>query len=303
MSCPKLKLRVISWLKALQKSEEEIKFPKGFKTYRRHKRVSKNDKYLLPISTEEIDRLNYQHYVLRHQLHANFTAPVEDSLNRGIKVLDIGCGGGVWTLEMARDFPASSFVGIDSEKRYLPQKNIPENCAFVVANTLKLPFPDNEFDYTFQRTMLLAYSPPEWIKAVAELIRVTKPGGMVELSEWDGIIQRPPRNYLKYQNAWITGTQACGLDFKIAQNIGLFLQDSLIEVTADYVSCPVGWHDRAGELMGRNMELHRLAMRNYTQPFMDMKDGEYDRWVVAISQELRESKSWINGYYTYGVKP
>lgn len=138
---------------------------------------------------------------IRHQLHANFTAPVEDGLNRGIKVLDIGCGSGVWTLEMARDFPASKFVGIDSEKRYLPQKNIPENCTFVVANTLKLPFPDNEFDYTFQRTMVLAYSPPEWIKVVAELIRVTKPGGMVELFEWDGIMQRPPQNYLKYQNA------------------------------------------------------------------------------------------------------
>lgn len=79
-------------------------------------------------------------------------APIEDQLECGIRVLDIGCGNGVWSIDMAQDYSASTFIGVDISDRLFPTKTeLPPNCDFVMGNTLKLPFPDNSFDYVFQR--------------------------------------------------------------------------------------------------------------------------------------------------------
>lgn len=102
---------------------------------------------------------------------------------------------------MAQDFPASTFVGVDMVIPN-PPNGIPPNCRFVKASALsRLPFPDNTFDYIYQRFVVMIYKQVDWPKAVSEIIRVTKPGGWVELFDTDMLMERPPRNYLKYQNA------------------------------------------------------------------------------------------------------
>lgn len=135
---------------------------------------------------------------------------MEDALSDGIKVCDVSCGVGIWTMEMARDFPASTFVGTDLAEyagkleviEYRGREDVPPNCSFLVANTLEgLPFPDDTFDYVFQRLVVLAYKPIEWGRVVTELVRITKPGGWVELIESDGLIERPPPSYVKYEHA------------------------------------------------------------------------------------------------------
>ncbi|RUS15755.1 hypothetical protein BC937DRAFT_92036 [Endogone sp. FLAS-F59071] len=147
--------------------------PEDFKLVnRRQFMASGNTKYMLPIDIEERNRSDYQHYVLRlleklmplillttmatdsYILHGNFNAPIEENLAGGIKVLEVGCGSGIWTLEMARDYPASTFVGCDIAN-VLPTTDISDNCTFINANTLEgLPFPDGTFDYCYQRFMV-----------------------------------------------------------------------------------------------------------------------------------------------------
>ncbi|RUP45499.1 hypothetical protein BC936DRAFT_148085 [Jimgerdemannia flammicorona] len=53
-----------------------------------------NNKYLLPADELEMDRLDYQHSIIKIVRKANFEAPVEALLRKGIKVLDVGCGSG-----------------------------------------------------------------------------------------------------------------------------------------------------------------------------------------------------------------
>lgn len=138
----------------------------------------------------------------RHFLHGNFQCHLEDALERGIKVIDVSCGSGFWTLEMARDFPNSTFVGTDVASHLFPQEDVPQNCSFVRADTRKgLPFEDGEFDFTFQRMVNHVYPPEVWEKVIAELTRVTKKGGWVELVESAGVIQRAPPNYQQYEDA------------------------------------------------------------------------------------------------------
>ncbi|RUS26379.1 hypothetical protein BC938DRAFT_470852 [Jimgerdemannia flammicorona] len=75
-----------------------------------------NNKYLLPADELEMDRLDYQHSIINriretyphffatHRIvrKANFEAPVEALLRKGIKVLDVGCGS-VRAATQARD--------------------------------------------------------------------------------------------------------------------------------------------------------------------------------------------------------
>lgn len=146
-----------------------------------------NPVYPLPGDEYEENRQNVQHYLLRFVFQANYTAPVRDFLERGgARVLDAGCGTGIWSVEMARDYPNSEFIGTDIAPSFTKlQEMAPQNCHFQFANTMDLPFPDDTFDYVFQRLAWTCYRDYEWPKVISELLRVVKPGGWLEFGEVD----------------------------------------------------------------------------------------------------------------------
>jgi hypothetical protein len=57
--------------------------------------------YLMPTDLEEMNRLDFQHYMLRYALRGNYTTPVR---NPG-SILDVGTGTRRWAREMAQLFP------------------------------------------------------------------------------------------------------------------------------------------------------------------------------------------------------
>ncbi|RUS30288.1 S-adenosyl-L-methionine-dependent methyltransferase, partial [Jimgerdemannia flammicorona] len=168
----------------------------GFKIVgKRRYMTSGNKRYLLPNDDEEIGRLDYQHYVMRALIHGNFQSPIEERLEAGIRVLDLGTGTGIWSIEMAVEYPTSTFVGTDVATVFPTHDQIPKNCSFVQANTLQLPFEDASFDFVYQRFMGLAFSPSEWKIAMKEIVRVLKPGGWIEIAEGNFKMERPPAAY------------------------------------------------------------------------------------------------------------
>ncbi|KAF9961486.1 hypothetical protein BGZ65_010631, partial [Modicella reniformis] len=89
-------------------------------------------------------------------------------------------------MEMANEFPDANVTGIDLSPVF-PTTIIPSNCRFYQHNILHpLPFPDNTFDFVYQRLLIAGLTPEEWIRVVKELERVTVPGGWIELVEVDG---------------------------------------------------------------------------------------------------------------------
>lgn len=87
---------------------------------------------------------------------------------------------------MALEFPRSEFYATDIVDLFdgTVANGAPGNVRFGLADTLKgLPFEDGTFDYCFQRLHCAVWREAEWPKVINELVRVTKPGGWIELGE------------------------------------------------------------------------------------------------------------------------
>ncbi|KAI7875314.1 S-adenosyl-L-methionine-dependent methyltransferase [Lichtheimia hyalospora FSU 10163] len=139
--------------------------------------------YLLPTDTEEDDRINEQHWLIREAFGCHFSAPVDDLLENGTEVHDAGCGPGTFTLEMSKMYPASNFIGTDVSPRF-PECIKPKNCTFQVYNvTLPSPFPENHFGYVHQRLLILGLLKDDWPKVIQRHMDSLKPGGWIELTE------------------------------------------------------------------------------------------------------------------------
>jgi hypothetical protein len=56
--------------------------------------------YMLPADLAEVNRLDFQHFMLRYALRGNYTAPIEQPR----QILDVGTGTRRWAVEMAQIF-------------------------------------------------------------------------------------------------------------------------------------------------------------------------------------------------------
>ncbi|CAO2651141.1 Nn.00g094380.m01.CDS01 [Neocucurbitaria sp. VM-36] len=108
-------------------------------------------------------------------------------------VLDIGCGPGSITTGFAKYVPQGSVTGVDLTREIIEQANEhlesedpkPNNVAFEVGNVVEglQQFQDEKFDVVFCNQTLIHI--PEPVKALTEMRRVCKTGGLVACREGD----------------------------------------------------------------------------------------------------------------------
>ena len=108
------------------------------------------------------------------------------ALPDGLRCLDVGCGNGAFTeVLVARCAPAAVMALDPSEEQiaYARQRPAAKLAEYRVGDALALPFDDGGFDAAL---MALAISfVPDPAKAVAEMVRVVRPGGWVATYMWD----------------------------------------------------------------------------------------------------------------------
>ncbi|KAG1229613.1 hypothetical protein G6F68_006529 [Rhizopus microsporus] len=151
------------------------------------KREYHNDKkssYWLPKDDEEQMRLTGQHYAFKNLYRGNVLPSVTEVLDfqKGINVLDVGCGSG----DMVQEYPNCTYHGCDIDD--ITNKNISvKQLTFTKGNVIEgLPYEDNTFDFVHMRFFVAALREEnEWPTALGEVIRVTKPGGMIQVSDFD----------------------------------------------------------------------------------------------------------------------
>jgi ubiquinone/menaquinone biosynthesis C-methylase UbiE len=110
-------------------------------------------------------------------------------LRTGMRLLDCGCGPGSITLGLADLVAPGQVIGVDLEPRQveaarqLAAERRIANVQFDVGNVYELPFPDTAFDAAFANTLLLHLREP--LRALREIRRVLKPGGVVGIADGD----------------------------------------------------------------------------------------------------------------------
>ncbi|MCC7147338.1 MAG: class I SAM-dependent methyltransferase [Phycisphaeraceae bacterium] len=104
-------------------------------------------------------------------------------LDRPCRIVDFGCGYGRWGLVLLELLPqGSTYTGLDTSgpllakaRQIYAQK--PYEARFLQADVRNVPLQDDSFDLAFCHAVLMHV--PEPRRAVAEMVRVTRDGGMV----------------------------------------------------------------------------------------------------------------------------
>jgi len=248
-----------------------------------------DDRYFLPRGDPEIDRLDIQHYALRNELRTNHLAP----LDHPARVLDVGCGTGQWAYELCAEFRQSLLVGFDLERSKIPW---PANYRFVRGNLLHgLPFGDDRFDFVHQRFLASGVPVRDWARTVRDLVRVTRPGGLIELVEGrpDMAPAGPATNRL-LETAWKLG-RAMGLDTTglIAGSLDDHLRRAGVEVIeVRRIDLPVGeWGGQAGSWMSTDARTVFLRLAGIFEERFGLTEAECRVVVAAAQQEWEEHRT------------
>jgi ubiquinone/menaquinone biosynthesis C-methylase UbiE len=104
----------------------------------------------------------------------------------GEKILDVGCGTGSLTFALAGTANLSEIAAIDYSAVFVEEairRNTDPRIKIRQADACALPFEDGMFDRAL--ALLVLHFVPEAGKAVAEMRRVVRPGGVVAAAVWD----------------------------------------------------------------------------------------------------------------------
>jgi ubiquinone/menaquinone biosynthesis C-methylase UbiE len=115
------------------------------------------------------------------------------------EILDVGCGTGRLLLKRAEE--AQSLTGIDlspqmveASKENFNLHGYGHKSTFVMGDAYNLPFADRSFDKCFSTCVMFLLPEPE--KGILEMLRVTKPGGMIAML--NPTANMSPENAAKY---------------------------------------------------------------------------------------------------------
>jgi len=155
---------------------------------------SDENTYIIDVeSATEMARLVNQDRIVTENMGSLLPEQIDLSQTRDI--IDIACGPGGWTLNLAYEHPTINVVGVDISKimihyaRACASTQGIDNLTFQIVNVLTpFPFPDNSFDGVNARFLVGFMPKAYWPMFISECWRITRPGGFICLTESDEFI-------------------------------------------------------------------------------------------------------------------
>ena len=140
------------------------------------------------------DKYTHGHHESVLRSHASRTAEnsagyLLDSLKAGQELLDVGCGPGTITMDLADRIAPGRVVGIDSEGEVIARAEALRksrglaNVTFSIGDVYALQFGDASFDVVHAHQVLQHLTKP--VAALKEMYRVMRPGGILGVRDGD----------------------------------------------------------------------------------------------------------------------
>ncbi|CAO3621271.1 unnamed protein product [Cunninghamella blakesleeana] len=257
---------------------------------------------------KEFDRWQRIHYLLKSTRKANAWAPFNTS--KGAVVVDVGTGTGIWAMEISNQYNNIQVLGLD---KVLPndQQNSPENLRFVQCDiTEPWPMGDNAVDFIFQRNMSDSIPKDAWSNLLKEMFRVLKPGGYIELIEYDkwhhnpGPVQQAFDSFIQEQ------CTTKGIDYFITDTVTNLVNDSgFEELDQKTMDIPLGEWPSDPELKQYgfiNQEAQKASLRNHKDIYLKqwgVSNSDFDLAVQEVLEEFEEYHSFTRLHCWVAKKP
>jgi len=109
----------------------------------------------------------------------------------GMRVIDVGCGTGMLTEELVSRVGQASVTAVDPSASFVvATRNRFPDSDVRLGRAEQLPYEDGVFDATLAQ--LVIHFVPDPVAGLAEMRRVTRPGGVIAGSVWDFAGDRGP---------------------------------------------------------------------------------------------------------------
>ncbi len=160
-----------------------------------------------------------------------------------------------WSWQIALDYPNTLVYGykpilnglqLNYEENYDgPQNFIP----FVSKTTSSLPFEDNFFQAVCARSLWYFLKSHEWDSTLAQIYRILKPGGYIELVVSDFEILNIAPDFIPTWNKLKEGVKRRGLEVKPSEKIVARLkQAGFTDIHKTCLALPKGWGGQVGQV-------------------------------------------------------
>lgn len=220
----------------------------------------------------------------------------------GARVLDVGCGSGGVTADLAALAAEVVAVDVDRSMARRARQALPAPAAasVVQADGRALPFPDGSFDAAACNLVLLWSPQPE--RLVAEMARVVRPGGTVLATmepDYGGKVHFPenPLIDLVFQGE---GVRRRGGDPHAGRKLRSHFVAAGLRTEVGIAAPDVLTPEQDLDVFRRNRSYYRrlLAESGFSDPAIDAWEAEYLE-SLSSGQQL----SFLPLFYAIGRKP
>jgi ubiquinone/menaquinone biosynthesis C-methylase UbiE len=221
------------------------------------------------------------------------------------RIVDAGCGTGEISSRLAELFPRSSVLGVDVLDGHLDRareryRHLAPRLRFENRSVFQLGLPDHGFDLTVCRHVLQAI--PHADRALAELVRVTRPGGRIHLVAEDYGMVHFPRRKLDPDEFWWEAPRrfgaAIGTDMFVGRKApGMLRRLGVADVAVDYVVVDTlrvprptfaaiweAWRDGYAAVVAEHTRFTREEVVAHFEDMIEtIRDPEgYAAWMVPV---------------------
>ena len=137
----------------------------------------------------------YDRFMGRYSLLLSAQLADLADVRHGQRVLDVGCGPGALTTELVARLGATAVTAVDPSESFVAAARARNpGVAVLRASAERMPFADRSFDAALAQLVVHLMADP--VAGLAEMVRVTRRGGVVAACVWDhGGGQGPLREF------------------------------------------------------------------------------------------------------------